>query len=155
MINALDSSSIEVQYTSTPFGLDVGGIYTLSLNDDSTMVYKGGGLGSLRLSDDAKASLEGGSILHISSYQYVPKPNGIGYPNITIDCRLDSVGYDSQTNVVKGLWKNGDPFSIQLHNQTGYDPVIENIQFVPEPVTLLLVGSGVLGVRRVGKIKIR
>lgn len=146
-IRARDFSYVEVQGT-TPLQINVGGIYDLNLYDSSSLLVTGGEIGGIDFRNNATAVLQGGSILHISSFQYVPMPNNIAYPHITIDCQLDSVVYDSQTNVVAGNWKNGDPFSIQLHDQSGYDPVMQNIEFVPEPATLLLFGVGGFGVRR-------
>ncbi len=147
-VDAWDYSFVEVRYTSTPLGLDVGGINTLSLHDNSILNYYGGLTGILSLRGDAQTFLFGGSINAILSYQYVPMPNNIAYPRITIDCQLDSVVYDSQTNIVMGNWNNGELFSIQLYDQSGYDPVIENIEFVPEPMTLLLFGFGGFAIRR-------
>jgi hypothetical protein len=58
--------------------------------------------------------------------------------------------YVTSSNMLTGLWVDDSAFSIQLVDQTGYDPVIDNIAFtvIPEPATLLLFGLGGLLLRR-------
>jgi hypothetical protein len=143
-------SYVEIRGTA-PLGQFVGGISTIDLTHNSLMNYYGGETRGLYMYGDARAVIQGGRIDGIRSFQYVPVHNNVAYPHIIIDCQLNSVVYDSQSNVVAGNWKNGDPFSIQLHDQSGYDPVIENIEFIPEPMTLSLFGFGGLVIRGLRK----
>ena len=150
-IEAYGFASIEVHYTSLPLGLDVGGIYTLGLRDNSNLQYNGGGTGGMRFYGDARAVLRGGSILHLSSYQ---RPLGGDYPpsywdkHITIEYSGELPTVD-ENNLLTGLWPDGSAFSIQLHDGTGvFHPAISNIEFVPEPATVLLFGLGGLILRK-------
>ena len=159
-VEAFGSSKVEIQGTAPlSFPENPGGIVALNLDDSSSLLVTGGEIGGIDFRDNATAVLQGGSILHISSFQYVPMPNNIAYPNIEIVVREYD---DSNPNLITGVWdvdnnndNQFDTFSIQLHNQAGYDPVIENIKFtvIPEPVTLLFFGFGGLAVCRFGKRK--
>ncbi len=75
-------------------------------------------------------------------------PSPVPYPHITFVSDVDSVVHDTQTNILTGDWLDGTGFEIQLVDVNGYSPVIENIQFIPEPATLVLLGLGGLLVRR-------
>ncbi|HPD47642.1 MAG TPA: PEP-CTERM sorting domain-containing protein, partial [Anaerohalosphaeraceae bacterium] len=94
--------------------------------------------------------LSGGRIDRLSSRQnawkYVDGPpvHLVPNPHITIVCDLDSVVHNPQTNILTGTWLDGMAFSIQLIDVEGYSPAIENIQFIPEPSTLLLMALGVV-----------
>ncbi len=158
-IEAYDSSYVEIRGTA-PLQQFVGGISTIDLSHNSTMNYYGGETRGLYLYNNAWAVLYGGSMEHIDSYQYVPMPNNIAYPHIEMVVRDWS--HNDQTNLLTGIWNvdndnnsEFDTFSIQLYDQAGYDPVIENITFtvIPEPVTLFLFGFGGLAVCTVGKRK--
>lgn len=130
--------------------MNVGGIAVIALNHNSMMNYYGGETSGLYTYSDAQAVLRGGRIDHISSYQYVWW--GDNYvPHIEIVCKEHD--FNSSTNILTGVWMDDSLFNIQLHDQTGYDPAIENIFFTPEPVTLLLFGFGGLVVRGIGKRK--
>ena len=159
-IEAFDFSYVEIQGT-TPLSYpeNAGGIVGLNLDDSSSLLVTGGEIGGIDFRDNARAVLRGGQIDNIESYQYVPMPNNIAYPHIEMVVREYD---DSNTNLITGAWNvdndnnsEFDTFSIQLYDQAGYDPVIDNITFtvIPEPMTLLLFGLGGLGVCRLGKRK--
>ncbi len=150
-IDAQNFSTIEIQNTA-PLQVNVGGIASILLNDSSVLEVSGGEIGNLRIYSIASATLSGGSISKIFSYQNLNLPNPLP-PHIEIICRE----YTANSSLVTGVWDvdndgNGsyDTFSINLENQSGYDPVLDNIKFtiVPEPISLVLLGVGGLIVRR-------
>ncbi len=144
--------------TST-LGSGTGGIWHLSLGDDSYLDFSGGEVHQLDLNVNATATLSGGLVEEIWSYQIAwewdngfDPPEWVPNPHITIIYSGDLPTVDV-SNVLTGLWGGGDPFSIYLSDVPegyGYSPAIENIQFeiIPEPATLLLFGLGGLLIRR-------
>ena len=139
-ILAQGESYVEVQGTD-PLQQHVGGIYTLGLIDFSTMNYYGGETGMFSIYEDATATFSGGRIDYISSYQ-----DSDLMKHITFTADVDSIALTG--NLLTGNWLDGSGFSVTLLDQTGYDSVYSNINFVPEPATVLLFGLGVIGLRR-------
>jgi hypothetical protein len=144
-IEARGSSYVEVQGTA-PLQEFVGGIALILLDGVSSLDYYGGETGSLRIYDNAQGVLRGGRLDYLRSYQYVLSPNQNYIPHIEIVCKQHN--FDSSTKRLTGVWMDDTTFNIQLVNQNGYDPAIENIFFTPEPATLLLVAAGGLLLRR-------
>ena len=168
LIWAKYSSYVEIENT-LPLQIDVGGIADLSVDDSSSLNYFGGETDLLKVRNNATASLRGGRINYISSYQDADDLVQVGWDyenNVPIfrkhiEMIVRQWAYNSQTKVLSGVWNVDnnndslfDTFTIQLHNQTGYDPVIDNITFtiIPEPLTLLLFGMGGILLRRKGYI---
>lgn len=154
-IVAYDSSYVEVQATTPPLQVDVGGINSLNLRQNSTMNYYGGETSGFYIYENAKAVLQGGSILHISSYQDVfnvivgRDEDGNPIFNTHIEMYVSEYSYDEVTNKLTGLWWDDTAFDVQLHDDPRYEKVIDNIKFtIPEPATLLLFGLGGLILRK-------
>ena len=151
-INASDYGLIVVQNTA-PYEPDKGGIGAIDLYGWSSLEIYGGEINNLHINGNSTASLYGGSIEDIYSYQNAYSQN-VWTPHIEIICR----DYDDTiANLVTGTWdvdNDGDgfydTFSIELKNQDGYDPVIDNIKFtiIPEPCSLILLGLGGFLVKR-------
>jgi hypothetical protein len=139
-IDAFGESYVEVQNTA-PLQENIGGIYDLNLNDFSTMNYYNGETNLFDIRGDATATFSGGRIDYIRSFQ---DSDVMGH--ITFVADLDSI--DLTGNLLTGNWLNDSSFSITLQDQTGYDSVYSNINFVPEPATLLLFGLGGLLLRK-------
>ena len=137
------SSYVEVQNTASPLQLGVAGIYTLALDDSSTMNFFGGEIGGFHIYENAEATFSGGQIYHMTGHQSTNVMK-----HITIVYSGDLPTWSSATNILSGLWGNGDPFSIQLHDVSGYDTTYSNINFIPEPTALALLGLGGLLIRR-------
>jgi hypothetical protein len=148
------NSSADIKGTST-LGDGTGGIWYLSLSGDSHLDFFGGQVHRLTMNgtDDATAILSGGTIEEIWNYQ-IPwdeigdPPVQIPDPHITIDC-LDWF-HNITTDILTGHWNDvgNTEFTIQLHDVDGYPDVIDNIQFIPEPATLMLLGIGSLLLRK-------
>lgn len=136
-IDAFGSSYIKVQNT-LPLQIDVGGIGGLNLNDNSTLSFDGGEIDVLDLHSSATAILSGGQVDYLRSYQ------DLGLPHI--EMIVKEYDFNISTDILTGLWADDSTFSIQLLDQTGYDPVIDNITFtiVPEPATLSMMCMGIL-----------
>ena len=127
------------------------------------MDYYGGETSGLYVYGNAQAVLQGGTILHISSFQDVfnvivgRDEDGNPIFNMHIEMIVRDWSHNAPTNLLTGTWNvdndnndQFDTFSIQLHDQTGYDKAIDNITFtiIPEPATLLLFGLGGLILRK-------
>ena len=133
-IEANGESYIEVRDTA-PLEQHVGGIYDLNLDDFSTMNYYDGETSLFDIRGGATAMFSGGRIDYIRSFQDSDLTK-----HITFIADLDSI--DLTGNLLTGNWLDNSGFSITLQDQTGYDPVYSNINFVPEPATLALFGLG-------------
>jgi hypothetical protein len=149
-IEAEGLSYVEIQNTAS-LQNNVGGIYTLDLEDNSILNYFGGETGNFDIYDDATAVFSGGRIDYISSFQ---RPLSGDYPpsywdkHIEIICK--SYDYNTSTKKLTGVWGNDTTFNIQLVDKSGYYSAISNIEFtiIPEPATLSLLGLGGLLIRR-------
>lgn len=137
-----DSSFAMVQGTSV-LEQGVGGIGHIELFGSGFLEMSEGEVGTIAINSNATASFTGGLIYQIQSYQNIPDPH------IKLYYSGDLPTYNETTDILTGLWGNGDPFSIYLHDISGYAPVINNIEFIliPEPITLALLFFGGLMLR--------
>ncbi len=148
-LNLDDHSLARVEGTS-PLEEGYGGIWHLNVYGEAHLEFLGGEVHQLDLGTYGTAVLSGGRIDRLSSrqnawkYEDGPPVHLVPNPHITIVCDLDSVVHNPQTNILTGTWLDGMAFSIQLIDVEGYSPAIENIQFIPEPSTLLLMALGVV-----------
>jgi len=146
------SSTAAIQGTS-PLQEGSGGIWLLSVSNTSRLEISGGQINHLDLNSDATVTLAGGTILEIESNQDTERwdnDNGtwIQTPHVTVVCSTHA--YDASDNLLTGNWLNGTPFRIQLIDVDGYNPAIDNIQFIPEPAAIALLGFGGLLLKRTG-----
>lgn len=125
-----------------------GGIWEISLGSYANLNFLGGEVHELDLNTYATATLSGGRIDNIFSYQSAYTHAGWPNPHIEVVCDVDSISHNIATNILTGNWLDGTGFEIQLVDVDGYSPVFENIQFIPEPGALLLMGVGGLLLRR-------
>ncbi|MCE5185347.1 MAG: PEP-CTERM sorting domain-containing protein [Planctomycetaceae bacterium] len=129
-----------------------GGIWELTAGWNSHLDMSGGQVRFIGIGNDATAFLSGGLIQELRSTQNAwinagdPPAPTIWNPHITIEC-LDH-SYDTGTRLLTGHWLDSTPFSIQLINVQGYSPTIDNINFIPEPATMLFFAFGGLMIRK-------
>jgi hypothetical protein len=146
-----DNSSLTIESTSTLEQFS-GGVWEIHPGGNSSLYITGGQVHEIAIINNATAYLSGGLIQQIWSqqiawYQAGNPPVPVWNPHITIEC-LDHF-YNTNTKLLTGHWfDDGTAFSIQLVDVQGYSPAIQNIQFIPEPATMLLLGLGGLLVRR-------
>lgn len=146
-----DNSTADIRGTST-LGQGSGGIWTVQIAGSSYLDMSDGQVHEIAIANDATAFLSGGLIQRIWSsqnawtYDNSDPPVLVPNPHITIEC-IDHF-HNLSTNILTGHWLDNTEFSIQLINVQGYSPAIENIQFVPEPTTLLFLSLGGLLLRR-------
>jgi hypothetical protein len=146
-LNLFGDSTATIKETS-PLSEGMGGIWNIELSYSSSLDLSGGQVHMIDIGNGATAILSGGLIQQIWSgqiawYQTGNPPVPVWNPHITIEC-IDHF-YNTSTKLLTGHWlDDGTAFSIQLIDVPGYSPAIQNIQFIPEPVSLLLLGCGSL-----------
>lgn len=127
-------------YNNSVVNMSGGTTGSYFIDNNSRVNLSGGEMNGIFLRDDATFIISGGSINYIKSYQY---SNVLKH--ITFFCDVDSVSYSG--NLLTGNWLDGNSFSITLNDQSSYDSVYSNIEFITEPATLLLVAIGALVLR--------
>jgi hypothetical protein len=150
-LNLFGNSTATIKETS-PLSEGIGGIWNIELSYSSSINLSGGQVHMIDIGNGATAYISGGFIQQIWSGQIAWQQSGnppvpVWNPHITIEC-LDHF-YNTNTKLLTGHWfDDGTAFSIQLIDVQGYSPAIQNIQFVPEPATMLLLGLGGLFLRQ-------
>jgi hypothetical protein len=154
VIEARNSSNVEVYSTSAPLGTGIGGIMNLMLTNTSRLDYYGGITQELVIGKDATAYLQGGRIDFISSAQYVTWANGEPTGQHIFIYAQDGWAWKYENGKIRGItgsWlDSGTRFDIRFTTlyEPDYDPVWANVKVVPEPVSLLLMALGGLLLRR-------
>ena len=129
-----------------------GGIWQLFIAGYTQLDFSGGEVHEFYILSGARAVFSGGRIDNIRSTQHVEDipvgdpPVWVPDPHIEIFCRDHH--WNEIDNILTGTWFDDSTFSIKLVDVNGYDPVIDNIFFTPEPATLLLITVGGLLLRR-------
>ncbi len=134
-----DNSHLEVLSTSLPLSSGTKGVWSIYMNDYSTLNFSGGASNIIAMKKNATALLTGGQINNISSYQVVNDN-----PHITIVCQKDyRLAYENNIpKILYGNWLDGTPFEINFININGLEPVFDNVKIIPEPASMLLLGLG-------------
>ncbi len=94
--------------------------------------------------DDSRFFLSGGNIKEIKSNWFTPY---VGKA-IEITCDLSSLNYDESAKLLTGNWLDGSEFEIKLNNLFNSNNIYNNIEFVPEPGTFLLLATGAFFFRK-------
>jgi len=118
-----------------------GRLSGVSFHETAAFQFAGGHLRWLNICDEATAVFSGGSIETIVSRQHSDLTK-----HITFVCDVKSV--QRAGGILSGNWLDGSAFSIALEDRPGFDSTYSNIQFIPEPTTLLLFGLGTILLRR-------
>ena len=137
------------------------GITNLTASSFSTVNINGGGIGDIDTWAESVINMTGGSVnrleMHYKSMSYMyggaigtlasDQPLGYPLPQNWIHFYCLEYVYDSNNNLLTGLWGDSLPFSIQLED-IGTIPTYEQIEFhvIPEPATGLLLFAGLFGV---------
>ena len=146
-------SRVRIEGTSPLVEEGNGGIWIIDMMSYATLEMLNGDVHHLELGSDSLAVLSGGSIDMLWSYQDVDLlppvvKGGAWIPDPHITMVSEVWAHDVDTNILTGLWLDGSAYEIQLIDVAGFDPAIENIKFVPEPISLLLFGLGAVAVRK-------
>ena len=120
-----------------------GHISGLFFQENATINFSNGEIRWFGIYHNATATFSGGSIDIISCRQ-----NSDVMTHIKFICDVESVFHNTDTNILTGNWLDGSSFSIQLVDIDGYSPAIENILFIPEPATLILITLGAVIIRK-------
>ena len=133
-----DSSYLEVRSTSIPVNGNwhTGGITDIFLDDYSSLLYLDGWSEEITVEENATAIIKGGHIDAITSMQKVIMPS------IDLYCQSGwEWVYTGETIAgITGSWMDGASFNIELINDSKYDETWKNINVIPEPATLILLG---------------
>ncbi|MBL7214767.1 MAG: hypothetical protein ISS71_03705, partial [Phycisphaerae bacterium] len=137
-----ESSSADIKGTST-LGDGMGGIWDINMSSNSRLEMTGGEVHMIDMDDDSTAILKGGLIeeIHIDQLFFTMEgdpPTQVPNPHITLYYFGDLPTLNA-SNILTGIWGNGDSFDIQLVNDTGVEcNLLDNFDFilVPEPATL-------------------
>ncbi len=148
-----NDSHLEVLSTSLPLSNTLNyGVYSIDIWDSSSLHFSGGATSNIHISDDATALIDGGFVGTIFSSQIVSIDEYGNYStHITIDCQDDWEWIkDSGDNIVgiSGTWWDNTSFMIDFQNSNNYEPTYMNIEVIPEPCSLALLGIGSMFLKR-------
>ena len=157
-VNLFDNSFMKIESTSM-LEVGSGGVWQISMSFSSHLEMTGGEVHMIDIDDEATAILKGGLIeeIHIDQLFFTMEgdpPTQVPNPHITLYYFGDLPTLNA-SNILTGIWGNGDSFDIQLVNDTGVEcNLLDNFDFilVPEPATLALLGFGGLWVRKRRKL---
>ncbi len=150
-IIANNYSHIEIISTSLPLsdGINGGGVWSILINDSSTLNFSGGATNIITTKKNSVVYLFGGQINLLASQQRITEGTHIKiYCNEVWDWKYNSFG---EKKGIFGTWWDGTPFDITfIDDSSNYFPATwKNIEVItPEPGTITLLGFGSYLVRK-------
>lgn len=121
-------------------------IWNINAGGISTLNIYGGTVNTVELTNGNFTTIRGGNIGTLISVQENGDPGGIGLIPSTY-LYVSEWSYNSDSMVLTGKWQDLTSFSIQLEDK--YNRVtFDNLVFIPEPISLLLLGLGGLFLRK-------
>jgi len=138
-------------YSYCTVNIHGGAIGDITAEIESLVNITGGSINSLEMYQNSMSYLYGGDIGTLASAQSL-LPQGDPGPKGWIQLYCLEYDYDSNNNLLTGLWGDSTPFSVQL-DDIGTIPTYQQIEFhiIPEPASIMLLGLGGLWLRKKNK----
>jgi len=153
-LSLLVSSVATIENTNPLIGENNGGIWDVSVSSSSIFNLNGGEINRIRTWWYGTINMTGGDVLEttLNNYSSLNLSGGqVGQLTIASDeswAILDGYGFSDYVpgNPITGYWHDDTAFSIDLVDDgiSTYDQII----FIPEPVSVLLLGIGGLILRK-------
>lgn len=143
-----DSISMSGNSLGNIYATDAGKqVVNLSAGSTSTLNIFGGTIGEIELTNSNFTEIKGGNIGTLISVQEVYEDGGTGVHIPRTYLYVSEYSYNGNTMLLTGKWQDLTSFSIQLEDKYGIT-TFDNLLFIPEPSSLVLLGLASLALRK-------